>query len=179
MAEEDPTERVRKGQAELPRNDGGYYRYGYFAVFQCAVVAAEPRKGPEKLSEYRNALPDCQGTFRTWESDQERIAAARTTAAERRPVDQSESVEPGYEPVETEIVPRIQRKRATGAGAARFDSRTRAECKRGGRSLLCQFFFRTQSGTFRVVRRTVRRRSQGEPGAFGHAQRPVRTDSAE
>ncbi len=62
------------------------------------------------------------------------LLQARTTAAERRPVDQSESVESGYEPVETEIVPRIQRKRATGAGAARFDSRTRAECKRGGRS---------------------------------------------
>ena len=55
--------------------DGGYYRYGYFAVFQRAVVAAEPRKGPEKLSEYRNALPDCQGAFRAWESNQERIAA--------------------------------------------------------------------------------------------------------
>ena len=39
------------------------------------VVAAEPRKGPEKLSEYRNALPDCQGAFRAWESNQERIAA--------------------------------------------------------------------------------------------------------
>ena len=70
-----------------------------------------------------------------------RIAAARTTAAERRPIDQSESVEPGYEPVETEIVPRIQRKRATGAGAARFDSRTRAECKRGGRSLYANSSF--------------------------------------